>query len=377
MVAAQRSRVQFHGNKNHKKKSKLHFVYQKHEKAPISSMSETTAADAGQTKRRVDKASNRVKSAAHGARLDSDDDHVGEEGLMFSKKRVASTVELASMGNLRSSLGAAVAESDSSTTVADSASEIEWAESPWASLILPTIPAKEVVSEPQYTAVQSLEPPFPPTRKSSLSTSSWLRNIVTLFAGRKKPSKLGQIKTQQKQSPAPSGTTKDPDQPENNEFHTKSIEHLPTPPQSPSAPPKLLLNQAIPRVWAPDARDPAYQTGFKDEPPAPQHSTFGNMKVAEDIFTPVNIQHGFDAPTSPTLKDQRNQSELNFTDLKNDKWVQWHKEHPRPETNPFSRVCSEENMTDHDKRSVWRGQCGQSEQAKTLGGASYYDTVRV
>ena len=142
MGTIQRSRVQFHRNNRTKKKtSKMQFVDQKPEKPTLGDRkilagAKVTVADTRKSKRPFARTSPTFGGAESESALYEDvSDTDVEEVPTFTKKRVASIEEIASSGDLQSTLRAAMAASDSASTAKGSADVDSWG-SPSASLIL-------------------------------------------------------------------------------------------------------------------------------------------------------------------------------------------------------------------------------------------------
>jgi hypothetical protein len=274
----------------------------------------------------------------------------------FSRSRVLSKEELAHSGQFRSELRAGVATRSSQSSESDSAIADDWPDSPSESLILQAsqsmVDGGELLNEHQ--AVEMARP-SPPVTDPKGSSQSLIQKLVTLFAGRKKTIKKDENATHGKPNPVSSRVA----------LHTlpaRSRRPDPGPAQPPvvnSSLPRLTHRQVIPHVQRPRPNRHVY----RDILPAPEHIDTGRIVVAKDMFTPVTIQRGFNSPsstTTPLPMHRRNHSAGNLLDRDGDAWARWYSKHPTPQSNPFSRAPSAEDMaSQHTGDLAWTQSCMQ------------------
>jgi hypothetical protein len=376
MITTHRSRVRIHGHVQHnKRKTKTHSVNQKQGKSPVAepnirSGAKVTVADKRKAPRPFLLGSP-ASEEDEGAIVSDEDveEEVEEEVPTFTKKRVASAEEVANSSYMRSSLRAAVDASHVPSAADESAIQEVESESPWASLLLET-PVVDGVATPVSSSK-------PSGAQGTKSPAGWLRTIVSLFAGRKKPARMDKGKQHHRASPSPTtpATERRPPRVETTQqTEPERPATPPTPPPSPS-PPRLTHRETIPSVQPPSAKDPAHRRGYRDEPCAPLNHYMGYSILAKDVFEPEHVVRGFEAPVSPvsspesSLRYRRNQSDLSLFDRKDDKWMQWHMKHPTRESMPFSRTHSEVDLTHLNTNGVGTRR-GRSSHSSASSGRS-------
>ncbi|KAF2031758.1 hypothetical protein EK21DRAFT_87791 [Setomelanomma holmii] len=305
------------------------------------------ATAAHRTRKPIDQAATVAKEMEWSTSMFEDTTEEATEGMpnFFSKSRVPSMVELASMGHLRRELGIAANALDSDSTDDESATTIavDWADSPSQSLILQAPVC--VVRDGELREVH--QPEIASSLCASLArtlipSSTFLQTLVNLFAGRKR------VRKKEETTIHPEAEPVSTDAPSNAEISQLEEPHQPiyeiVEPSSPiKCLPRLTHRQVIPQIIHPDADRRAY----KDISAAPAHKHFGRADLAEDIFTPSSIQRGFRTPSrtpSPPLGHRRNHSTSRLLDRDRDVWACWHSKHSSPESSIFSRTSSAVDM---------------------------------
>jgi hypothetical protein len=334
MVGVKRSHVQFHGHaKERRKKDKAQIEQQTQAKATPNGhrLAPHRKATTTTVPRLHDQNS---KGEARGDEPDTEAtayEDVHQVAMSpFPKKRVESLEKLAHSGHFQSKLHAEQFKMVESQTASESAIEIDYPDSPPASLLMEAsayvkrnaeIQAQHRGSENerplalvarrrrlspisqevavdrtvagQLPALFREEPQTEQSRpqaarnSSSSSTSSsspLLKSIVNLFAGRKRSNK-----TESVQSPTTYSH-------EGISWARAERAHPPTPPPSPFQP-KLTIRQVVPAIWRPTAYDPWRHYGYKIIEGAPENRFQGTGVRHIDIYTPETVQRGFNVPT--------------------------------------------------------------------------------
>jgi hypothetical protein len=260
---------------------------------------------------------------------------------IFSKQHVVSTDEIAHSGYLQSEPRAAVASAGSPSTACASGTEEDSSDSPSASLILTAPVYREVDRrlEEQSPAASVTEQPQVHTPKDD-SSFNWLTQVlVKLFAGRRRSKSMSSTNARHASYASTNiSNTATTDQEEPN-AHLYAEDGCAPTSASTVPSPKLTHRQVIPTVTRPQRKDPSHAPIYKDEPCAPENRYTGYGVTAEDKFTPVTVQRGFNAPSSISalgaLPNRRTQSASNLLDREGDVWARWHTKYPTPESHPF------------------------------------------
>lgn len=352
--AIPRSRVQFHGLEM-KKKRKDEAKINAHKQTQLNTAAQKCCPDGITTSTNAPvrlRQARKVATAGYETDSDSvlyeeDSGDVSKEVPSFSKQRVASMEEITHGGHFQSEIQAAVASVGSPSTACAPAIEEDPSDSPSASLVLTAPVYREVNGrlEPQSSPAPVTEQPPPKTLKNN-SSSNWLTQLlVKLFAGRRRSvfkSHISKRNASSTHSYVPSIATID-QQERNVHPYAAQIQCAPTPPPV-FSPPKLTHRQVIPTVTRPEQKDPLRMPIYQDEPCAPENRYTGYGVTAEDKFTPVTVQRGFNAPCLPPVPDalasRRNQSASSLLDREGDVWARWHTKYPTPESHPFIRSSS-------------------------------------
>jgi hypothetical protein len=288
-----------------------------------------------------------VQKRYHDARTTSTNASMPLRGMsVFSKKHVASTNEIAHNDHFQSELRATVASAGSPSTACESGFEDSSSDSPFSSLVLTAPVYREVNGrlEEQSPAASANEQSRAHSPKDEPSFNWLTEALVNLFAGRRRSKSMSSTDKRHASSTSttvPNTATTDQAEPSAHLYAQNTCARTPPPAVSP---PILTHRQVIPTVTRPQRKDPSRAPVYKNEPCAPENKYTGYGVTAEDIFTPVTIQRGFNAPSSTPAPDdllnRRNQSTSNLLDREGDVWARWHTKYPTPESHPFIRSPS-------------------------------------
>jgi len=260
----------------------------------------------------------------------------------FTKKRVASTDETAHSGHFKSDIRAKASSKVHDHPASDeSAIFDDLYDSPDESLIIQA-PIYRVVNgglEIQRPAKSVTKDPIPNAPETSTYSSSFMKTLVTLFAGRRQsPPKRDKGKHHSRSQSVPTPIKKTDDDNVEPPRRAQS-EYTPTPPLAPPTPPRLTHAQVIPEVMRPVAYDPSRFWNYREIPSAPLHKTTGGAVVYEDVFTPDEVQRGFHAPNAaqaPAGLEQRRNKSWTMLDRDEDVWGRWHAKYEKREDHPFN-----------------------------------------
>lgn len=260
----------------------------------------------------------------------------------FTKKRVASTEETAHSGNFKSEIRTKASSKAHDRPASDETAIFDdLYDSPDESLIIqaPIYRAVNGELEIQRPTKSVTEDPIADTPETSTSSSSFMKTLVTLFAGRRqsppKPDK-GKHHSRSQSVPTP---VKNTDHDDVEPPRRAQSEYTPTPPLAPPTPPRLTHAQVIPEVMRRVPNDPSRTLRFREIPSAPLHRTTGGAVVFEDVFTPNEVQRGFNAPSAaqaPAELEQRRNKSWTMLDRNQDVWGRWHTKYEKREDHPFN-----------------------------------------
>ncbi|EAT89081.1 hypothetical protein SNOG_03876 [Parastagonospora nodorum SN15] len=188
------------------------------------------------------------------------------------------------------------------------------------------------------------EEPKTDTSETSASPSSFIKTLVTLFAGRRQsPPKSDNGKHHFRSQSVPTPVKNiDHDNVENP--RRAQSEYTPTPPLAPPTPPRLTHAQVIPAIMRRVANEPSHVRRPREIFTAPLHKTTGGAVVFEDVFTPTEVQRGFHVPsatqTPEELEQCRTKSSSTLLDRNEDVWGRWHAKYEKRETHPFNHPAA-------------------------------------
>ncbi|KAH4071071.1 hypothetical protein HBI49_023470 [Parastagonospora nodorum] len=265
----------------------------------------------------------------------------------FAKKRVTSTEEIAHSGNFKSKIRAKASSNPHGRPASDdSAIFDDLYDSPPESLIIQAPIYREVDGrlEIQRPNKSVTEEPKTDTSETSASPSSFIKTLVTLFAGRRQsPPKSDNGKHHFRSQSVPTPVKNiDHDNVENP--RRAQSEYTPTPPLAPPTPPRLTHAQVIPAIMRRVANEPSHVRRPREIFTAPLHKTTGGAVVFEDVFTPTEVQRGFHVPsatqTPEELEQCRTKSSSTLLDRNEDVWGRWHAKYEKRETHPFNRPAA-------------------------------------
>jgi hypothetical protein len=283
----------------------------------------------------------------HDARTTSTNAPMPLRGISnLSKKHVASKNEIAHNGHFQSELPTTVASAGSPPTACESGFEDSSSDSPPTSLVL-TVPVYSEVNgrfEEQSPAASVHEQSRAHSPKDEPSFNWLTEALVNLFAGRRRSKSISSTNKRHASSTSktvPNTATRDHVEPSAHLYAQNECARTPPPA---TLLPKLTHRQVIPTVTRPQRKDPLRAPVYKDEPCAPENRYTGYGVTAEDTFTPITVQRGFNAPSSTpapdALPNRRNQSTSSLLDREGDVWARWHTKYPTPESHPFIRSPS-------------------------------------
>jgi hypothetical protein len=313
MVGVKRSRVHFQGHAiERRRQDKVQPEQQKHAKSTLNGHELAPGGKAtATTVPRLHDLDNKGKATDDrpdtGATEHEDAPKV--DMPLFSKKRVESLEEIAHSGHLQSRLHAENKKMVNSHTANESADEIDYPDSPPASLLMEASAYMKRNAGIQQQCQREPETErFRPkaARKNSSSqpssSSPLFKSIANLFGGRKRSNKKKEALKRSNSDLYECPTTHPH---EGISWARAEPEHPPTPPTSPLEP-KLTHTQVIPAVWRPTRYDPWRRYGYKEILGAPAHWSQGTGVRDPDVFTPETVQRGFNVPNAaPSTSIQR------------------------------------------------------------------------